>query len=75
MPIKRGFFKKPELEVYTIANRVEGKSGSMKVQLISVPKGTGLPVPKEAKKLFQFAGIDDIIMKSFGNKNNVGNLL
>ena len=73
--VRRGFFKKPELEVYTIANKVEGKSGSVKVQLIPAPKGTGLPVQKEAKKLFQFAGIEDIIMKSFGNKNNVGNLL
>ena len=73
--VRRGFFKKPEYEVYTIANRVEGKSGSVKVQLIPAPRGTGLPVPKEAKKLFQYAGIKDIIMKSFGNKNNVENLL
>ena len=75
IPVRRGFFNKKELKVNTIANKVEGKSGSVKVQLIPAPKGTGLSVTKEAKKLFQFAGIEDIIMKSYGNKNNVENLL
>ena len=52
IPVRRGFFNKKELKVNTIANKVEGKSGSVKVQLIPAPKGTGLSVTKEAKKLF-----------------------
>ena len=75
IPVRRGFFEKKEIKVYTITNKVEGKSGSVKVQLIPAPKGTGLSVTKEAKKIFQFAGIEDIIMKSYGNKNNLENLL
>ena len=75
IPVRRGFFEKKDINVHTITNKVEGKSGSVKVQLIPAPKGTGLSVTKEAKKLFQFAGIEDIIMKSYGNKNNLENLL
>ena len=75
IPVRRGYFKKRIGEVHTIANRVEGKNGSVKVQLLPAPRYTGLHVPQKTKKLFEFSGIEDIIMKSFGNNNNTENLL
>ena len=75
IPIKRETYKINGCKNYTIKNKVEGKSGSVRVLLIPAPKGTGLMGPKEAKKLFEFAGIDNIILKSFGNTSNLENLL
>lgn len=52
---------------HSIPFTVEGKSGSSIVKLIPAPKGIGLAVSNEIKKIMRFAGISDIWCRSRGN--------
>jgi small subunit ribosomal protein S5 len=54
-------------ESHSIACKTEGKSGSVKVVLLPAPKGIGLAVSLENKKLLSLAGIQDVWIKTFGN--------
>ena len=54
-------------ENHSIPFRVEGRQGSVRVVLIPAPKGIGLCIPDEAKKILRLSGIRDIWSKSFGN--------
>ncbi|MBS3143729.1 30S ribosomal protein S5 [Candidatus Woesearchaeota archaeon] len=49
---------------YSIPFEVRGKSGSSQIRLIPAPKGTGLCVENECKKILRMAGIKDIHSKS-----------
>lgn len=60
---------------HSIPFAVEGKSGSCTVRLIPAPKGTGLVVEGELKKMLQLAGIKDVWSKTFGNTKNKINLM
>lgn len=68
VPVKRGCGSWECVcgENHTIPMIVEGKSGSTRIMLIPAPKGIGLCVGNEMKKLFQLAGIKDIWSKLFG---------
>ena len=52
---------------HSIPFTVEGKRGSVIVKLIPAPKGIGLCVSNEIKKIMRMAGISDIWCKSRGN--------
>ncbi|MBN2202584.1 MAG: 30S ribosomal protein S5 [Candidatus Aenigmarchaeota archaeon] len=52
---------------HSIPFTVNGKRGSVKVNLIPAPKGIGLCVSNEIKKIMSFAGISDVWCKSRGN--------
>lgn len=54
---------------------VQGKSGSVTVKLIPAPKGTGLVVESELKKMLELAGIKDVWSKTFGSTKNKTNLM
>lgn len=55
---------------HSIPYKTEGKSGSVRVELLPAPKGIGLVVNDEAKKIFRLAGIKDIWMTSRGHTAN-----
>jgi small subunit ribosomal protein S5 len=52
---------------HSIPFAVEGKRGSVIIKLIPAPKGIGLCVSNEIKKIMRMAGISDIWCKSRGN--------
>ncbi len=52
---------------HSIPFAVEGKCGSVRVKLMPAPKGLGLCVPDEIKKLLRLAGIKDVWIKSRGD--------
>lgn len=52
---------------HSIPYRVRGKCGSVRVELLPAPKGVGLVVDDEVKKLLRLAGIKDVWMRSYGN--------
>jgi len=52
---------------HSIPFTVEGKSGSCIIKLIPAPKGIGLAVADEIKKIMNLAGISDVWCKSRGN--------
>jgi small subunit ribosomal protein S5 len=62
-------------EPHTVTFKVIGKSGSVKVELIPAPQGTGLVVGDELKKILKFAGIKDVYSKTFGKKRTTFNLI
>lgn len=60
---------------HSIPFNIRGKEGSVKVELISAPKGIGLCVSDEVKKMMRLAGIKDIWCKARGQTRSRINLL
>jgi small subunit ribosomal protein S5 len=60
---------------HSIPWKTYGKSGSVKVILMPAPKGTGLVVDDESKKLFRLAGVKDVWSKTFGRTKQHMNLI
>ena len=60
---------------HSIPFKVQGKSGSVVITLIPAPKGIGLCVSDEVKKLLRLAGISDIWCKTRGNSQMRANLM
>lgn len=61
-------------EKHSIPLKVSGKCGSAVMVLIPAPKGTGLAIEDECKKIMKFAGIKDIYSRSFGQTRSKINL-
>lgn len=61
-------------EPHSIPFVTEGKSGSVRIKLIPAPKGTGLVVEDECKKILRLAGIKDVYSKTFGQTKTKFNL-
>lgn len=62
-------------ENHSIKVKTEGKCGSVKILLKPAPKGSGLLVEKESKRLLEIAGIKDIYSKTFGSTNTKLNMV
>jgi len=62
-------------ELHTIPFKVKGKAGSVKVELIPAPQGSGLVVGNELKKILKFVGIKDVYSRTFGKKRTTFNLI
>lgn len=60
---------------HSIPFAVEGRCGSARVRLMPAPKGTGLVVESELKKMLELAGIKDVWSKTFGQTKNKINLM
>jgi small subunit ribosomal protein S5 len=60
--------KKEENTVFTIPATVKGRYGGAEIELIPAPRGTGLCVEDECKKLMEMSGIHDIYSKSRNSK-------
>lgn len=61
-------------EPHSIPFKVKGKCGSVKIVLIPAPKGTGLVIEDECKKILAFAGIKDVYSKTLGQTRTKINL-
>ena len=75
IPIRRGYWGNKIGSTHTVPCKVTGKSGSVKVRLIPAPRGTGLVSPPVSKKLFQFAGLQDVYTKTEGKTRTRGNFV
>ncbi len=62
-------------ETHSIPFKVSGKCSSVIVELIPAPKGSGLVIHKELRKILTFAGIQDVYSKTFGKTNTQLNLV
>jgi small subunit ribosomal protein S5 len=60
-------------ENHSIPIKVIGNEGSNRVMLIPAPKGIGLCINDEAKKMLKLAGIRDIWSQSFGETRSRSN--
>lgn len=60
---------------HTIPFEVSGRSGSVRVSLLPAPKGIGLCVNDEAKKIMRLAGIKDVWTRCYGESRSRLNYL
>ncbi len=60
---------------HSIPFRVKGKCGSVEIELIPAPKGTGLKVEKECQKILKLAGITDVWSKTRGKTTTKINVM
>jgi small subunit ribosomal protein S5 len=72
-------FESPESEPegaapHTIPFKVRGKSGGVRLTLWPAPRGTGLVIGDECKKILNLSGIKDIYSKSEGGTKTTFNL-
>ena len=61
-------------EKHTVPFAVKGKSGSVTVEFIPAPQGTGLVCANELKKILKMAGIQDVYSKTQGKVRTTFNL-
>ena len=60
---------------HSIPFKVDGKCGSVIIELLSAPKGTGLCIEKECAKILELAGIKDVWSKTKGMTKTKSNLI
>jgi len=60
---------------HSIPFKTEGKAGSIRVELIPAPKGIGLAVDDESKKILRLAGVKDIWGQTLGDTGTRFNLI
>ena len=75
IPVRKGYWGNKIGAIHTVPNKVTGKAGSVKVRLVPAPRGAGLVAPPVTKKLFQFAGIQDVYTKTEGKTRTRGNFI
>jgi len=62
-------------EPHSIPFKAKGKSGSVIIELIPAPKGTGLRIEKECQKILGMAGVKDIWSKTLGQTETKVNVI
>ncbi len=62
-------------EPHSIPFKTRGKCGSVRVELLPAPKGVGLVVDDETKKILRLAGIKDVWIKTLGDTGTRFNLI
>ena len=62
-------------EPHSIPFKVKGKCGSVIVELIPAPKGTGLTVEAECQRILSLAGIKDLFSRCSGQTSSKLNLM
>ncbi|MFX1267335.1 MAG: 30S ribosomal protein S5 [Promethearchaeota archaeon] len=60
---------------HSIPFKINGKCGSVRIQLIPAPAGVGLACADKVKQLLRLAGIEDIWSKTFGDTRTSENLV
>jgi len=53
--------------LHTVPFKVDGRSASARIALMSAPRGTGLVVGDNIKDVLKFAGVEDVWSKTRGN--------
>ena len=75
IPVRRGYWGGKIGKPHTLATKVTGKCGSVRVRLIPAPKGTGIVGAPPTKKLLGFAGVEDIFSQSTGSTDTMENFV
>jgi len=75
VPIRRGYWGSKMGLPHTVPSKITGKCGSVSVRLIPAPRGTGIVAAPAAKKVLQFAGIDDVYTSATGHTKTMGNFI
>ncbi len=76
IPVRRGCGSWECLcgEPHSLPFKVEGKSGSVRIELLPAPKGVGLVASDVAKAVLRLAGIKDVWTRSYGETRTTHNM-
>ncbi len=75
VPVRRGYWGGKIGQPHTIATKITGKCGSVRLRLIPAPLGTGIVGAPPTKKLLQFCGVKDIFSQSTGSTDTMENFV
>ena len=75
IPVRRGYWGGKIGAPHTIATKVTGKCGSVRLRLIPAPVGTGIVGAPPTKKLLGFAGVEDICSCTTGSSDSMENFV
>lgn len=75
IPVRRGYWGSSLGQPHSLASKVSGKCGSVRVRLIPAPRGTGLVASPTVKKLLELGGIEDAYTSSAGSTCTTENTL
>jgi small subunit ribosomal protein S2e len=73
IPVRRGYWGNKIGKPHTVPGKVNGKAGSVRVRLIPAPRGSGIVAAPAAKKLLNFAGVEDVYTRTRGATATLGN--
>jgi small subunit ribosomal protein S5 len=78
MKIQLGFEspeeEKEDSKPHTVPFKVQGKCGSVRISLWPAPRGTGLAIGDECKKILKLAGVKDVYAQTRGHTKTTFNL-
>ena len=74
MPVRRGYWGNKIGAPHTVPCKITGKCGSVTVRLIPAPRGTGLVIGQEGKKILKLAGIEDVYAVTTGQTRTTFNV-
>ena len=75
IPVRKGYWGGKIGKPHTLATKVTGKCGSVRLRLVPAPKGTGIVGAPPTKKLLGFCGIEDIFSQSCGSTDTMENFV
>ena len=75
VPVRRGYWGGKIGQPHTIATKITGKCGSVRLRLIPAPKGSGIVGAPPTKKLLRFCGVEDIFSQSTGSTDTMENFV
>ena len=75
IPVRRGYWGGKIGKPHTLATKVTGKCGSVRLRLVPAPKGTGIVGAPPTKKLLGFCGVEDIFSQSNGSTDTMENFV
>ena len=73
IPIRRGYWGNKIGKPHTVPCKVHGRCGSVHVQLMPAPRGTGIVSALVPKKLLSMAGLEDCYTSTSGQTSTLGN--
>ena len=73
VPVRRGYWGGKLGEPHTVACKLSGKCGSVRVRLIPAPRGTGIVASNILGKVIEFAGINDVYSSQSGHSRTTMN--
>ena len=75
IPVRRGYWGGKIGAPHTLATKITGKCGSVRLRFIPAPRGTGIVGAPPTKKLLAFAGVEDAFSQSKGNTDTMENFV
>lgn len=75
IPVRRGYWGNKIGNPHTVAMKVTGKCGSVRMRLVPAPRGTGIVAPPVAKKILHLAGVADVYTSTSGKTRSTYNFV